>query len=292
MRLVFLTSTLFGLLGGALPVAARTQTVVDTVDVAVRSPARLDLHTVKGDVRIRNWDREQVRVIASHPRSAAVRVDASGSVVDIHAERGHDDPIDYTITVPITMDLDIHGVDTSVVVEGTQGRLDIQTVKGAVEVRGGRSAIHLSSVQGSISLSGARGRVDLQSVNQSITATDVVGDLEAQTVNGGIRLTRIDARTVQASTVNGRIIYDGALKPDGWYRFNSHNGGIDLVVPPDAGASVRVSTFNGELKPAFPIRVSRSRDARQFEFTLGSGGARIEIESFNGTVRLLRPEQQ
>lgn len=277
---------------GQVSSSSSTATVVDTFQLAVGPAARLDLHTIKGDVHVRTWNRDMLQIIARHPRASSVRIDHDGSVVGVQLERGHGQPVDFTISAPVGMDLDIQGVETDVIVENTQGRLDIETVHGAIDVRGGRSAIHLSSVQGSVSLSGARGRVDLSTVNQSITATDIVGDLEAETVNGGIRLTGVEARNVEASTVNGGIVYDGTLASDGWYRFNSHNGGIELVVPEGTDANVRVSTFNGDLKPGFQILVTRARGSKQFEFVLGSGGARIEMESFNGTIRLLRPGQR
>jgi hypothetical protein len=38
----------------------------------------------------------------------------------------------------------------------------------------------------------------------------------------------------------------------------------------------------------FPVRVTGSGD-REFSLTLGNGSARIELESHNGTIHLVRP---
>lgn len=52
------------------------------------------------------------------------------------------------------------------------------------------------------------------------------------------------------------------------------------------GARVSVATFDGEFVSDFPVRVERFRGGRAFEFTLGDGQARIEIEVFDGEIHL------
>ena len=75
----------------------------------------------------------------------------------------------------------------------------------------------------------------------------------------------------------------------GRYSLSSHNGDITLALPPTANASVAVSTFNGEFESDFPVTVSGGRKGKRFNFTLGNGGTPIELESFQGTIRLVRP---
>lgn len=267
---------------------ADAQTRIDRV-VPVGERTRLDLHNHHGDVTIRTWDRLEVRVVAAHDGPSNVEIDAGGAELSIHTQRPDPGrPVQYDLTVPASMDLAVHAVDSDVTVDGTRGRVEIHSVKGDVVVRGGRTVVHLGSVQGSVRLSDASGSIEVSSVNQGIDLERVSGDVQASTVNGGIRLAGVDARRVEASTVNGGIEYAGPLHADGWYSLSTHNGGIDLALPASPNARIEVSTFNGDFQADFPVRLDRAEGGREFDFTLGSGEARVELESFNGTIRLRR----
>ena len=101
----------------------------------------------------------------------------------------------------------------------------------------------------------------------------------------------IESGRVTAETVNGEVSYEGSIRSDGWYRFSTHNGPIDLTIPEGTGATFTASTFNGTLQTGFPVTLSEAKEGKEFSFTLGSGGARIELESFNGTMSIRRPGQ-
>ncbi len=48
-----------------------------------------------------------------------------------------------------------------------------------------------------------------------------------------------------------------------------------------------VSTYDGDFEADFPVSVTTTK--RRFTFTLGSGSARVELESFDGNIHLRRP---
>ena len=50
-----------------------------------------------------------------------------------------------------------------------------------------------------------------------------------------------------------------------------------------------VSTFNGEFESEFPVPLSQARKGKGFNFTLGAGSAQVTLESFQGTIQLVRP---
>jgi len=85
------------------------------------------------------------------------------------------------------------------------------------------------------------------------------------------------------------VTYDGALKDAGSYRFSTHNGEIAVTVPERANATVSVATYNGEFSSSFPVQLKETRRGKRFNFTIGNGGARVELESFQGEIRLRRP---
>ena len=272
--------------------AARGQQAVQmdrTVDVQPGTRLQLDNHF--GNVTIRTWDRSAVRVQGSHPIGTTVEVQPGAALLQIEADRpgGPTNPVTYTLTVPADMAIEVEVIQGDVDVAGTRAGMDIQSVHGSITVVGGADMLTLESVQGMIKLTGARGRVSVASVNQGIELNDIRGDVQAEAVNGAIHMRGIDAGRVSAETVNGSVSYEGAIRNDGWYRFSTHNGGIDLTIPSNVGATFTASTFNGTLHTTFPVTLHEAKEGKEFTFTLGSGGARIELESFNGTMSIRRP---
>ena len=271
--------------------AARPAQQADTT-VPVRSGARLEVNNFGGEIAVKTWARNAVRVEASHSSRDQVRIDATEQLVSVKSEgrRGPSRMVDYTITVPPWMGLSLSGVYTDIKVDGAQNEVTAETVQGEVTVVGGSGNISLHSVQGAVTLEKARGRIDLNSVNEDIKGTDIAGDISAETVNGSVTLEQIESANVEATTVNGDIAYDGTVKDGGRYRFSTHNGGLEIAVPEKANVTVAVSTFNGEFNACFPVQLTRKTKHR-FDFTLGSGSARLELESFDGDIKLCRPGQ-
>lgn len=271
--------------------AGAQSTAIDTL-VSVPADGRLELHNVNGRVTIDTWDRGQVRIRARLDRPTPIRIERRGVALVVQSERQMmvQTKIDYEVTVPATLDLAIHGMRTPVSIRGTQGAVEVHTVNGPIEVRGGRDRIQLHAVNGPVTVVGARGRVEVNGVNQDVTVTNVSGDgVAVNAVNGEVTLTDLDVRTVEATTVNGRIRFAGAIRPDGAYTLGAHNGGIVFEVPEGTSARVQVTTHQGTLHTLFPVTLDEGEHGKRFEFTLGSGRARIELTSFNGTIELRRP---
>ena len=100
---------------------------------------------------------------------------------------------------------------------------------------------------------GARGKVNVSSVNEKITITDASGEITAESINGAITMTGIDSKSVEASTVNGTIIYEGKLADGGHYSFGTHNGDVSLGVPENANATFTIRTYQGSFQTDLPL---------------------------------------
>jgi DUF4097 and DUF4098 domain-containing protein YvlB len=257
--------------------------------LTVQRGERLNVSVHGGDIVIRAWNRNSVSVRMADS-DAELGLSRSRGGIRISPSGRHGEPMqaDLTISVPAWMPVTLDAIESDITVSGTQAPVSITTVQGDIDVTGGDGIVSLTSVEGSVSLRGSRGRFDLESVNDDVVVIDSRGDVKAETVNGDIRLEGIEAADVEGGTVNGDIVYYGTIEQTGRYHFGTHNGDITMSVPENAGAVVSVSTFGGEFESAFPVRVSGTR-GRNFSFTLGSGSAKIELESFQGTIRLERP---
>jgi DUF4097 and DUF4098 domain-containing protein YvlB len=262
---------------------------VDTT-VPVGSGQRLEVDAFGGDITVRTWSRNAVRVQADPSSHAQIQISTVGSTVSLRTE-GHRGPpaVDLEITTPAWMGLDLSGVNGDVTVHGAKGPVTVETVQGTVDVTGGKGIVSLRSVQGSVTLRGARGRIEVHSVNEDVSVSDASGELTAETVNGEITLARVDATSLDASTVNGDLSYDGPIHNGGRYALSSHNGDVTLAVAEGTSAAVSVSTFSGEFESEFPVTINETRKGKRFNFSIGTGRAQVTLESFQGTVSLVRP---
>jgi DUF4097 and DUF4098 domain-containing protein YvlB len=282
---------IFSLATSAMTALALLQQVDTTVPA--QQGQRLVVDGYAGEIDVKTWARNAVRVEAEPTSRTSVEVVSGGGAVTVRSQsrRGPPSSVDMTITVPTWMGLDISGVYTDVTVTGVRAPISVETVQGEVDVTGGEGLVSLRSVQGHVHLKGAKGRIDVHSVNEDVRVSDASGEIVAETVNGEIVLERVDATSLDAGTVNGDVGYDGPIRSGGRYSLSSHNGDVTLAVAEGSSAAVSVSTFNGEFESAFPVTLRETRKGKRFSFVLGSGSAQVSLESFQGTVSLVRPGQ-
>lgn len=95
-------------------------------------------------------------------------------------------------------------------------------------------------------------------------------------------------------TVNGEVTFNGTIRDNGVYRLGTHNGDIRVGLGGASNATVFVRTFQGDFAADFPVQLPAGQNARsgskRFNFTLGSGSARIELQSFGGDIVLARKQ--
>jgi DUF4097 and DUF4098 domain-containing protein YvlB len=259
--------------------------------VTVARGQRLEVHAHGGDIDVKTWTRNAIRVEAATSFRTEVQVSSSGPTISVQTEgrRGPPSSVDLQLTVPAWLPLDLSGVNVDVTVDGVRAPIAVETVQGEVDVNGGEGQISLQSVQGSVTLRGAKGRIEVHSVNEDVHVSQSSGEVMAESVNGEVMLDRVDATNLEASTVNGDLSYDGPIRNGGRYTLTSHNGDVTLGVPEGTSASVAVSTFSGDFESDFPVTLTETRKGKRFSFNLGSGSAQVHLESFQGTIRLVRP---
>lgn len=262
----------------------------DTV-VAVERGVRLELESHRGEVVIRSWDRDAVQVQTSGRRAERPEVSRSGAVLRVRPlrERPPTGSIEVTVTVPRWMPVRVNGHQLGVRVAGTEADVTVETVGGDVVVEGGAGRVSVNTVQGRVTVRGARGRVDVWTVNESIQLDGIDGEVSAETTNGAITMRGIRSSNARAATVNGSVTFDGSIRDNGRYAFTTHNGAITVTVPERANATVSAAAYHGSFESDFPVRLTGTSRDRHYNFTLGSGTARVELESFNGNIRLRRP---
>jgi len=271
-----------------------TMGVITPMDqtVNVTKGTKLDVGNFAGDVSVKTWDRDAVRVQVTLSDRETVDVKPGDQVLTIRSRSvrgGRPRSLDYALTVPKWMAINVSGTYVDANLEGVGADVTVETTNGDIKVSGGSGFVSLKSVQGEITLEKAKGRIEVRAVNEGIHLADINGDLSAESTNGSIILDRIDSANVDLYSVNGNISYDGPIKDKGLYRLTTHNGLIAVALPERVNAVLRVRTYNGSFRSTFPVKTDDENQRKRFTVTLGNGSAHLELESFGGTIALRRP---
>ena len=261
--------------------------------VPVAKGTKLTVNNFAGDVIVKTWDKDAVRVEVNHSDRETVDIKQVEQTLTIRSRSTRGGPsrsLDYNITVPGWMAVSVSGTYADVTLEGLGGDVTVDTTRGDIKVRGGSGFVSLKTVQGEVTVEKAKGKIEVRAVNEDIHLADINGDLSAESTNGSIILDRIDSSNVDLYTVNGNISYDGPVKDKGVYRLTTHNGLIAIPVADRANAVLTARTYNGGIRSTFTLPADMAdRRNKRLSLTLGNGSAHIELESFSGTISLRRP---
>ena len=265
--------------------------------VEVTKGTRLVLSNQAGEVVVRSWDQDRVRIQATHGARETISAETTDNTLRIRTQRaagsrGPGGLVDYQITVPRWMAVNLTGTYLDATIEGTTAEVTVETVHGNARVTGGNGNVSLRSVEGVVSVDKASGRVQATTVNEGIRITNVSGEITAETTNGDIFIDNAQTSNLEAYTVNGEVTFNGTIRDNGVYRLGTHNGDIRVGLGGANNATVFVRTFQGDFAADFPVQLPEGQNPRsgskRFNFTLGSGSARIELQSFGGDIVLGR----
>jgi DUF4097 and DUF4098 domain-containing protein YvlB len=145
------------------------------------------------------------------------------------------------------------------------------------------TSVTARSHNGDIEVDGLRGEFDVQTHNGKITLNGVSGTVVAHTANGTIKV------------VMDRV---EASKP---LSFSSLNGSIDVTLPADVKANLKLNSFRGEIWSDFDIKLGggattqpnntpdgkfRVTMDRNLGGTINGGGADLSFHTLNGRITI------
>jgi DUF4097 and DUF4098 domain-containing protein YvlB len=209
----------------ALAMTASAATLHETFDKSyeVRAGQSFSLENTNGHITVRSWDQPRIRIVAekrveSRDADAAqkafseLRVEPSMTATGLrvlthYPRRGSDSVFDwlagtnismtvnYEVTVPRSMNVDL---------DNTNGGIDVSDVRGSM---------HISNTNGHIELLRCAGDVDAETTNGHVKAelSEVTAKgVRLESTNGRITiaLPKAIAARVDAATTNGRINTD------------------------------------------------------------------------------------
>jgi DUF4097 and DUF4098 domain-containing protein YvlB len=213
----------------------------------------LSLENINGDVTIEGWKKNEVSISAVK-NGKAKDLDRIKIDVDVDKYEGKDW---------------IH-IETEYL-ESDRGFLSFLKSSGSVDytIKVPSDAIleDIELVNGNLKVTGVTGYLSLGTVNGSITASGMAGNAWVETVNGNLDLSfdkMGKGQSVDLESVNGAIV---------------------IRIPAKASAHVEAETLNGNISNEFGLTVEKGEwVGRSMEGLVGSGDARITLETVNGSI--------
>lgn len=291
-RLALAMAVMLGAAGTARAQNFDSPQRVDTT-VSLERGGTLSVSVWSGRVNISAGSGSSVRVRGTVERDAMeLRARSSSVSISMESEIRHGGRAELDITVPEGTNIVLEGYSAPYVVRGVKGAVQAETLSGSIRVSDAIGRVTLETVSGNIDVSGVDGDVRAETVSGSVAMNDVNGGVESESVSGTISIGRAKSSSVRAESVSGTISYRGTFDPSGNYEFKSHAGRVVLSMPADAGATVSLQTFSGNVDSDFPVTLetgrSRMGHESRFQFKIGNGRSRIVLETFSGDIKIQR----
>jgi DUF4097 and DUF4098 domain-containing protein YvlB len=146
--------------------------------------------------------------------------------------------VDYEILVP---------ADASITLHSSAGSLRAEKLHGDVSLEGAAATVDVRDI--------TNAHVHIKTLNGPITLTNVQdGHVEIDSLSGNVTLRSVNGPLVQVVSTTGGISYTGDFGDHGDYRFTSHSGDIDAVVPGSTSADVSARSVRGEVHDDIPLQ--------------------------------------
>ena len=252
------------LLTNALPLAAQEQITVPFSDPS--RPGRVVADILMGGIRVEGYD------------GAEVVIEAAGQDSESRQEtppraRG------LTRIPNVSTGLEVEERNNVITIEiGAMSRITNLRIRVPFD-----TSLNLDTVTGG-----------------DIVVSDVRGEIEVDNTNGAVRLTNIGGSVV-ANALNGEVVVTFTnVTPDTPMSFSTLNGEIDVTLPANINATIKMKTDNGEIYSDFEIELQsggtqeivdesrgdrfRIRIDKTITGNINGGGPEFQLTTFNGNI--------
>jgi hypothetical protein len=146
----------------------------------------------------------------------------------------------------------------------------------------------------------------ISTINGNISVKDINGEIEINTVNGKVNLAKIEGSAV-AATVNGTIkVGFKKVTPDAPMAFSTINSPIDVTLPSNTKATLKMKTDRGDIYSNFDIDIKKEDEEKWqkesgqdftatgwTKWTIGKingGGPELVFKSLHGDIHIRKGE--
>jgi DUF4097 and DUF4098 domain-containing protein YvlB len=243
--------------------------------------ANVSVDTQYGAISVKPGGANQVLITATVKSDKAV-VDTSqnGNRVEVGARLrpgtdAQSGRVDYELSVPPQATVHLRSATGPITADGLQGDVTLEGAAAQVEARNQTG-----------------GHLIVQTMHGPITLTNVHnGHVEITSISGDIHLNSVTAQSVRVESTSGKIFYSGDFGSGGDYKFSTHTGDIEALVPANASAEFNAQSLQGQVQNDLPLQPKQHLrvplDAtRAFIGTAGKAASGVVMRSFSGKIRL------
>ena len=276
---------------------------------ALAKTGKVFLSNVSGDVEVRTWNQDQVKIEALKASEASsldkakenaglVTIDVTTAGDTLRIETKYPErhgfwggnsvnvSVDYKLWIPERASLEVKSVSGEVKVAAIGGAAHLGSVSGDIQL-GGAAGADVNVVSGDVTVENILGDAYLKTVSGNVTVTKIKGSVESETVSGDIELKDVsEAKTVTGKSVSGNITYTGTIVAGGNYELTVHSGDLSMRIPANAAFDLEAGTFSGTIDSDFQIQVMGKLSPKEIHGTVNGGGARVRVKSFSGSVEI------
>ncbi len=267
--------------------------------VPASSNVEVKIECLSGQLRILGGSSSELTVTGTVGDDATLVIDGEGRRIDIEVkipERRRDRRIhvdvDLEIRLPSGASLEIESVSITSEIEDVAGEIKVESVSGNVTVSRSRRSLSIETVSGKVRVVDAQGEIEIETVNGQIELDQISGNLNVSAVSGDVKIRDADLSGGDLETVNASVFVEGRLQPEARLSIDSYSGNVELVLPPSTSASFEIETMSGRIDNRLTgdraERTDRFGPGKTLEMVVGSGGARVTIETLSGNV-VIRP---
>lgn len=185
--------------------------------------------------------------------------------------------VDYEILAP---------ADASITLHSSSGTLHAEKLHGDISLEGAGAIVEVHDITGA--------HVHVKTLNGPVTLTNVQdGHVEIDSLSGNVTLRSVNGPLVQVVSTSGGIRYIGDFGDHGDYRFTSHSGDIEAVVPDSTSADVSARSVRGEVHDDIPLQPKQHtsfvlKEGVALWGTMGRAAvsSTVVLRSFNGKIHL------
>ncbi len=240
------------------------------------------------------------------PKSAHVTVNAGrgnvtaaglGAGANLTAQHGdiHLNTITGSVQVHFSTDkgdFSAHQVDGDITADGRCNDLTLSEVKGKVALNGDIfGEAHMENLTGPVHLHTSVTDLEMGSLpgdmtlnDEDLRVTEAKGQVRVSTKSKNVDLSQIYGDTyVEDRDGNISIAPAGPFNVDA--KSNSGKGDIELTLPPNASAAINAFTHNGDILSDYEVNLPEG-ESKKVAFTVGAGGAKINLSTDVGDVRI------
>jgi hypothetical protein len=270
---------------------------------ALQPGGRISVENMNGSVEVLAWDQNNVEITGTKYASTeqvlkAMKIDiaASGDYVRVRTvapsgyRSGHG--ARYVIRVPRRVEIErIASSNGRIQVDGIEGSARLRTSNGTVRALRLRGALEVETSNATVEVTSHSGPAVVRTSNGAVRADGVRGHFEATTSNGSITANLADpepGRPVRLASSNGSITLTMEALRQNDIRANTSNSSITVRLPSQLQANLKARTSNSSITTDYDVTMKGSNSKTSLEGNIGSGGPIIDLETSNGSIRVLK----